>query len=402
MMRFISVISNSVHIAKKWQSKVKHMKRFFKTIAGVAMAALCLACSNEPATTLSGLDPQNFVGEKNGKATALYTLKNAAGMEVCVTNFGGRIVSIMVPDKDGNMVDVVLGFDNIQDYFNKPSDFGASIGRYANRIAGGKYTLDGETVQLMQNDGTNCLHGGPTGWQYQVYDAEQVDDQTIKLTMVSPDGDNGFPGTVTAVVTYKLTDDNAIDISYSGTTDKPTVLSMTNHSYFNLSGNHAAEATDHVLYVASDVFTPADEILIPTGEFVAVEGTPMDFRTPKVLSQDIDADYEQIKLGNGFDHNWVLNTNGDINKICTTLSCPSTGIVLDVYTDQPGIQVYSGNFLTGEVAGKHGTLYPKRAAVCLETQLYPNSPNMPEWPSAFLRPGETYTHRCIYKFSVKQ
>ena len=373
-----------------------------KTFFGAAAAALCLvSCSNEPALTLSGLDPQAFVGEKNGKATALYTLKNANGMEVCVTNFGGRIVSVMVPDKDGNMVDVVLGFDNIQDYFNKPSDFGASIGRYANRIAGGKYELDGQVVELAQNDGTNCLHGGPTGWQYQVYDAEQVDDQTIKLTMVSPDGDNGFPGTVTAVVTYKLTDDNAIDISYSGTTDKPTVLNMTNHSYFNLSGNHAAEATDHVLYVASDYFTPADAILIPTGEFVAVEGTPMDFRTPKVLSQDIEADYEQIKLGNGFDHNWVLNTDGDITKVCTTLSCPSTGIVLDVYTDQPGIQVYSGNFLTGRVAGKHGTMYPKRAAVCLETQLYPNSPNMPEWPSAFLRPGETYTHRCIYKFSVK-
>ena len=380
---------------------IEQMKRIFKTLAGVAMAALCVsACADKQTLTLSGLDPQAFVGEKGGKATALYTLKNANGMEVCVTNFGGRIVSVMVPDKDGNMVDVVLGFDNINDYMTKSSDFGASIGRYANRIAGGKFELDGQTVQLAQNDGTNCLHGGPTGWQYQVYEANQVDAQTIELTMVSPDGDNGFPGTVTAVVTYKLTDDNAIDISYSGTTDKATVLSMTNHSYFNLSGNHGQEATDHVLYVASDYITPANDILIPTGEFASVTGTPMDFRTPKVIAKDIESDYEQVVLGAGFDHNWVLNTSGDINKVCTTLSCPSTGIVLDVYTDQPGIQVYTGNFLTGEVAGKHGTYYPRRAAVCLETQLYPDSPNKPEWPSAFLRPGDTYTHRCIYKFSV--
>ena len=380
---------------------IEQMKRIFKTLAGVAMAALCVsACADKQTLTLSGLDPQAFVGEKGGKATALYTLKNANGMEVCVTNFGGRIVSVMVPDKDGNMVDVVLGFDNINDYMTQASDFGASIGRYANRIAGGKFELDGQTVQLAQNDGTNCLHGGPTGWQYQVYEANQVDAQTIELTMVSPDGDNGFPGTVTAVVTYKLTDDNAIDISYSGTTDKATVLSMTNHSYFNLSGNHGQEATDHVLYVASDYITPANDILIPTGEFASVTGTPMDFRTPKVIAKDIESDYEQVVLGAGFDHNWVLNTSGDINKVCTTLSCPSTGIVLDVYTDQPGIQVYTGNFLTGEVAGKHGTYYPRRAAVCLETQLYPDSPNKPEWPSAFLRPGDTYTHRCIYKFSV--
>ena len=380
---------------------IEQMKRIFKTLAGVAMAALCMsACTEKQTLTLSGLDPQAFVGEKDGKATALYTLTNANGMEVCVTNFGGRIVSVMVPDKDGNMVDVVLGFDNINDYMTQASDFGASIGRYANRIAGGKYEFEGETVQLAQNDGTNCLHGGPTGWQYQVYEANQVDAQTIELTIVSPDGDNGFPGTVTAVVTYKLTDDNAIDISYSGTTDKATVLNMTNHSYFNLSGKHDQEATDHVLYVASDMITPANDILIPTGEFASVEGTPMDFRTPKVIAQDIESDYEQVVLGAGFDHNWVLTTAGDITKVCTTLSCPSNGVVLDVYTDQPGIQVYTGNFLTGEVAGKHGTYYPRRAAVCLETQLYPNSPNMPEWPSAFLRPGETYTHHCIYKFSV--
>ena len=377
------------------------MKRIFKTMAAAVLAAFAISCASESSLTLSGLDPQNFVAEKDGKTTALYTLKNAAGMEVCVTNFGGRLVSVMAPDKDGNMVDVILGFDNINDYMTKPSDFGASIGRYANRIAGGKFELDGQTVTLNQNDGPNCLHGGAEGWQYQIYEAEQLDPQTLKLTLTDPDGHMGFPGNVTATVTYKLTDDNAVDILFSGTTDAPTVLSMTNHAYFNLSGDHALEGTDQVLYVNADNFTPADALLIPTGEFVPVEGTPMDFRTPKAVAQDIEADYEQLRLGNGYDHNWVLNTAGDDTKVAFSLYSPVTGILLEGYTDQPGVQVYSGNFLTGRVAGKHNVLYPRRASICLETQLFPDSPNKPEWPSATLRPGETYTHHCIYKFSVK-
>ena len=377
------------------------MKRIFKTMAAAVLAAFAISCASESSLTLSGLDPQNFVAEKDGKTTALYTLKNAAGMEVCVTNFGGRLVSVMAPDKDGNMVDVILGFDNINDYMTKPSDFGASIGRYANRIAGGKFELDGQTVILNQNDGPNCLHGGAEGWQYQIYEAEQLDPQTLKLTLTDPDGHMGFPGNVTATVTYKLTDDNAVDILFSGTTDAPTVLSMTNHAYFNLSGDHALEGTDQVLYVNADNFTPADALLIPTGEFVPVEGTPMDFRTPKAVAQDIEADYEQLRLGNGYDHNWVLNTAGDDTKVAFSLYSPVTGILLEGYTDQPGVQVYSGNFLTGKVAGKHNVLYPRRASICLETQLFPDSPNKPEWPSATLRPGETYTHHCIYKFSVK-
>lgn len=377
------------------------MKRIFKTMAAAVLAAFAISCASESSLTLSGLDPQNFVAEKDGKTTALYTLKNAAGMEVCVTNFGGRLVSVMAPDKDGNMVDVILGFDNINDYMTKPSDFGASIGRYANRIAGGKFELDGQTVTLNQNDGPNCLHGGAEGWQYQIYEAEQLDPQTLKLTLTDPDGHMGFPGNVTATVTYKLTDDNAVDILFSGTTDAPTVLSMTNHAYFNLSGDHALEGTDQVLYVNADNFTPADALLIPTGEFVPVEGTPMDFRTPKAVAQDIEADYEQLRLGNGYDHNWVLNTAGDDTKVAFSLYSPVTGILLEGYTDQPGVQVYSGNFLTGKVAGKHNVLYPRRASICLETQLFPDSPNKPEWPSATLRPGETYTHHCVYKFSVK-
>ncbi len=378
------------------------MNTFSKILAGAAIAALCLtACSNEPVKTLSGLDPQEFVGEKNGKETALYTLKNDKGMEVCITNFGGRLVSVMVPDKEGKMTDVILGFDNVNDYMTVPSDFGASIGRYANRIGAGTFTIDGVTYNVDRNNNGNCLHGGAEGWQYQVYTAEQPDDRTLVLTIDSADGEMGFPGNVKAVVTYRLTDDNAIDITFGGTTDKPTVMGMTNHAYFNLSGNPAVEGTDQVLYINADRFTPTDELLIPTGEILPVEGTPMDFRTPKAVAQDINTDYEPLNFGRGYDHNWVLNTNGDMNALAFSLYSPVSGILLEGYTDQPGVQVYSGNFLDGTVVGKKGIAYPMRASVCLETQKFPDSPNNPEWPSTTLRPGESYNHRCIYKFSVK-
>ncbi len=378
------------------------MNKYFKILAGAAIAALCFtACSNEPVKTLSGLDPQDFVGEKNGKETALYTLKNANGMEVCITNFGGRLVSVMVPDKEGEMTDVILGFDNVNDYMTIPSDFGASIGRYANRIGGAAYQFEGETVTLDKNDGENCLHGGKEGWQYQVYSAEQTDPQTLFLTMASPDGEMGFPGNVTAVVIYRLTDDNAIDITFNATSDKATALGMTNHAYFNLSGNPAVEGTDQVLYINADEFTPTDKALIPTGEVLPVEGTPMDFRTPKAVGQDINADYEALDFGRGYDHNWILNTAGDLSQLAFSLYSPVSGILLEGYTDQPGIQVYSGNFLDGTVVGKKGIAYPMRASVCLETQMFPDSPNKPQWPSTILIPEAVYSHRCIYKFSVK-
>ncbi len=378
------------------------MKTYFKILAGAAIAALCfLGCSSAPELTLSGLDPQNFSGEKNGRETALYTLINANGMEVCITNFGGRLVSIMVPDKDGKMTDVILGFDNVHDYMTIPSDFGASIGRYANRIGGGTFEIDGVTYNVDKNNNGNCLHGGSEGWQYKVYAAEQTDPQTLVLTLDSADGEMGFPGNVTAKVTYKLTDENAIDITFEGVTDKATVMGMTNHAYFNLSGNPAVEATDHILYINADKFTPTDSLLIPTGEILPVEGTPMDFRELKAIAQDIDIDYEALVFGRGYDHNWVLNTAGDLSQLAFSLYSPVSGILLEGYTDQPGVQVYSGNFLDGTVVGKKGIAYPMRASVCLETQKFPDSPNKPEWPSTTLRPGETYTHRCIYKFSVK-
>ncbi len=380
------------------------MKKSF-LIAGLATAMLasCTQQPEKPQLTLSGLNPQKFQTEVDSVATNLYTLKNKTGMEVCITNFGGRIVSIMVPDKNGTMQDVVLGFDSIADYINIPSDFGASIGRYANRINLGRFELDGTKYQLPQNNFGHCLHGGPKGWQYQVYEANPIDSTTLELTRISPNGDQNFPGNVTAKVTFKLTDDNAIDIKYSATTDKPTIINMTNHSYFNLSGDPSKLATDHILYVNADKYTPVDTTFMTTGKILPVKGTPMDFTTPKAVGQDIDNyDFDQIKNGDGYDHNWVLNTEGDINKLAAKLTSPITGITLEVYTNEPGIQVYSGNFLDGTVKGKKGIVYNKRASVCLETQHYPDSPNKPEWPSVVLNPGETYNSECIFKFGVEK
>ena len=379
------------------------MKRHL-LLTGIA-ALMLTACNQKGGTelTLSGLDPAKFETTVNDATTHLYTLKNKAGMEVCITNFGGRIVSIMVPDKNGNLQDVVLGFDSIADYINIPSDFGASIGRYANRINQGRIVLDGDTIQLPQNNFGHCLHGGPEGWQYQVYDANLIDGTTLELIRMSPDGDANFPGNVTAKVLFKLTDDNTIDIRYTATTDKKTIINMTNHSYFNLSGDPSKAATDHILYINAYNYTPVDSTFMTTGEIVSVMGTPMDFTTPKAVGQDInDYDFVQLKNGNGYDHNWVLNTQGDIEQMAAKLTSPSSGISVEVYTDEPGIQVYTGNFLDGTVIGKKGITYNQRASVCLETQHFPDSPNKPQWPSVVLEPGQTYNSECIFKFSVEK
>lgn len=381
---------------------IKTTKTF---IACGAVAIALSACTTKEVTktTLSGLDPQNFVSEYEGKPTALYTLKNANGMEVCVTNFGGRIVSIMVPDRNGDFKDVVLGFDSVQAYFpqNNLSDFGAAIGRYANRINQGKIVIDGDTIQLPKNNFGHCLHGGFSGWQYKVYEANQLNDSTLVLTMDSPDGDNNFPGNVKAEVTYTLLGDNAIDIAYKATTDKTTVINMTNHSYFNLNGDPNEPITNNILTVNAARYTPVDTTYMTTGEILEVKDTPMDFTTAKVVGQDIDQiDFDQIKNGNGYDHNWVLDAAGDDSQVAASLLSPTTGILLEVLTNEPGIQVYSGNFLDGTVTGKHGIVYKQRTGICLETQKYPDTPNKPEWPSALLKPGETYNSHCIFRFST--
>ncbi|MDR0976558.1 MAG: galactose mutarotase [Prevotellaceae bacterium] len=380
--------------------------KIISSLAFSAVAALLLGACNsqpkQPTITASGLNPELFQDTVDNVPLALYTLKNASGMEVCITNFGGRIVSVMVPDKNGVMQDVVLGFDNIKDYLTKQSDFGASIGRFANRINRGTFVLDGDTVKLPRN-GFHTLHGGPKGWQYQPYLAKQIDDTTLELTRISLDGDMSFPGNMTAKVLFHLTDDNAIDIKYSATTDKKTIINMTNHSYFNLSGDASKSIIDNILYVNADNYTPMDRGSIPTGEIAPVAGTPMDFTTPKPIGQDIDqTDFEQVRFGNGYDHNWVLNTGDDVTKLAAKVTSPVSGITMEVYTNEPGIQVYTANFLDGTAVGKKGITYQKRAAICLETQHYPDSPNRPQWPTTTLEPGQTYHSECIYKFGVEK
>ena len=377
------------------------MKKHF-LLAGFA-ALMLFACNNKPVSelTLSGLDPAKFQTEVNNTQTNLYTLKNKVGMEVCITNFGGRIVSIMVPDKNGKMQDVVLGFDSIADYINVPSDFGASIGRYANRINQGRFVLDGDTIQLPQNNFGHCLHGGPKGWQYQVYEANLIDPMTLELTRISPDGDENFPGNVTAKVTYTLTEDNAIDIKYSATTDKKTIINMTNHSYFNLTGNPSKASTDNILYVNADYYTPVDSTFMTTGEIAPVKDTPMDFTTPKAVGKDINNyDFVQLKNGNGYDHNWVLKNKGNFEKVAE-LMAEESGIVMETYTDRPGMQIYTANFVENEV-GKEGVVYGKRSAVCLETQCYPDAVHHENFPSPVYRAGEKYTAHTAFRFLIKK
>lgn len=357
--------------------------------------------TSEEALTLSGLKRSNFQTVVDGDSTDLYVLKNANGVEVCVTNYGGRIVSVMVPDKNGYMQDVVLGFDSIKDYINIPNNFGATIGRYGNRIAHGKITVAGVEYQLPQNNYGHTLHGGDEGFDTKVFKAEQPDSQTVVLSYLSPDGEAGFPGNLNVKVTMKLTDDNAIDIGYEAETDKETVVNLTNHSYFNLSGNPINTILDHILMINADGYTPIDSTFMTTGKIEPVEGTPMDFRTPTPVGERIDSDFEQLKFGKGYDHNWVLNTKGDISQLAAAVYCPQTNIRLEVYTTEPGLQVYTGNFLDGTIIGKKGIVYNKRTAICLETQKFPDSPNKPDWPSPYLKPGEKYTSRCIYKFSIQ-
>jgi len=396
------------------------MKALKGSVLGAgALALLLSACAGggkqEAQLTLSGLDAAKFDTIINEKPVKLYTLKNANGMEVCITNYGGRVVSLVVNDKDGKPTDVVLGFDNIQQYadtLNTPTDYGSSVGRYANRICDGKFTLNGETYQLRQNDPhagdtrIHCLHGGgTTGWMNQVYDVVEVNDSLIKLQIKAADGENGFPGNVVATTTYKVTADNVLDIVWEATTDKPTIINQTNHNYYNLSGDFENAAYDQVLYVNADNFTEADFSYMPTGKILPVEGTPMDFRTPHAVGDSIKSSYYQTQNAHGYDHNWCLNTAGDDTQVCASLYSPKSGIFMEMYTNEPGVQVYSGNFqgVGGEenVVRKLGKKYPQHVSVCLESQKYPDSPNHPEWASPVVTPEKPYYSHAAYKFSVK-
>lgn len=369
----------------------------------MAVMAMCLLLScgeKREEATLSGLMKSDFVSEVEGKPTALYVLKNKNGAEACITNYGGRLVSVMVPDKNGKMTDVVLGYDNIGQYVQSDGNYGALIGRYGNRINQGKFTLDDIEYTLPQNNGAHCLHGGPQGYHARMWDAKQLNDQALELTYLSKDGEAGFSGNLDIKVTYTLTDDNAVGIKYEATTDKKTVVNLTNHSYFNLSGVPGSDVLDQLVMINADNYTPVDSTLIPVG-ISPVDGTPLDLRTPVAIGKQINDPFQQLQFGRGYDLNWVLNTNGDKNVLAAKAYSPTSGIALEVYTNEPGIQFYTGNFMDGKDTGKHGVLYPHRGALCLETQHYPDSPNHPDFPSVVLNPGEKYLSECIYKFTVE-
>ena len=394
--------------------------RNLKTILfGAGMASLMISsCVNKEGihTTVSGLNPSAFDSTINGKKTELLTLTNQKGMEVCLTNYGGRVVSICVPDKNNKPTDVVLGYDNIAQYadtLHSPSDYGSSVGRYANRIKDSKLIIDGKSYQLKVNDNSNCLHGGGnSGWMNQVYDIKAKTDSSVVFAIKAKDGENGFPGTVEATATYTVRNNNSLDIVFEATTDKKTVINMTNHCYFNLNGDLSKDGFDQIMYINADKFTPSDKYYIPTGEIKDVTGTPMDFRKAAVIGEKIDMTYDQIKNATGYDHNWCLNTyqhgKGNDQAIAASLYSPKTGIKLLVYTNEPGLQVYTGNFQGTGITCKHGIKYPKHVSVCFESQKYPDSPTKInnktkgwEISNPILKPGEKYYSHLIYKFSIE-
>ncbi len=339
-----------------------------------------------------------------GDSIKKYTLTNKNGMKVEVINFGGIITSLTAPDRNGKYEDVVLGFTKPEGYFEgNPYYFGALIGRYGNRIANAKFPLEGKTYEIDKNDDPNSLHGGKEGFHTRFWNIEAVKDAkfpTLKLSYTSNDGEEGYPGKLTTTVFYTLTDDNALEISYEAATDKPTVVNLTQHSYFNLSGNFTKTITDHELLINADHFLPVNETLIPTGEQKDVKGTPFDFTAAKSIGKDINAEDDQLKKGKGYDHNWILNGKG-LRSIAQVYH-PATGRLMEVLTDEPGVQFYSGNFLDGKFDTKTGGKNEFRTGFCLETQHFPDSPNQPSFPSTKLKPGQKYHSKTIYKFSVKK
>lgn len=356
----------------------------------------------------SGKDRHDVKKEKygttpDGQQVDLYTLTNSHGIEVQVINFGGIITSIRVPDRDGKVADIALGFDNLEGYLENKPYFGAIIGRYANRIANGKFTLDGKEYVLAKNNGTNSLHGGIKGFNEVVWTAEPFHEpqgEGVKLTYLSKDGEEGYPGNLKVKVSYTLTDKNELIIDYEATTDKATPINLTNHSYFNLAGEGNGDVLAHQLQLNAESFTPIDKNLIPTGKIQPVKGTPLDFTQTTAIGARINDPYEQLVIAHGYDHNFVVNRKKDGLQFAARVHEPKSGRVLEVYTTQPGIQLYTGNFLDGTVVGKHGHAYKQREAFCLETQHYPDSPNHPGFPNTILRPGHAFHSQTVFKFSA--
>lgn len=373
------------------------------------LAFVSITCSSPapetppPGTREASTARDRFATMPDGTAIDVFTLTNARGLELRAITYGGIITSLRTPDRNGQLADIVLGFDTLEGYLSDPPYFGAIIGRYGNRIAKGRFTLDGVAYTLATNNGENHLHGGIRGFDKVVWDAapfENASGAGVVFRHTSPDGDEGYPGTLAVEVTYTLTNDDELVVDYLATTDKATPVNLTQHSYFNLAGNGAGDILGHVLQLDAGRYTPVDAGLIPTGAIAPVEGTPFDFRTPMAIGARIDEDHEQLKRGGGYDHNFVLDRSSSGLVHAARVVEPTTGRTLDIATTEPGIQFYSGNFLDGTITGKRGHVYAHRTGFCLETQHYPDSPNQPDFPSTILRPGAEYRSRTVFRFGV--
>lgn len=371
-----------------------------KQILALAVIVLLAGCKQEVKEEYKM--KKEIFGELNGKQVELITLTNKEGNSIKLTNYGATLVWVEVPDKNGNKGNITFGYETLEGYLNGDPYFGSVVGRYANRIAEGKFILDGVEYQLAINNTPNTLHGGPGGWHSVVWDTEIIENQdekpAVRFTYISPDMEEGYPGEVKAEATYKWTDENELVIEYKCSADKKTVLNITNHAYFNLHGAGNGNILDHELMIAAGKFTPVDENLIPTGELRTVEGTPFDFTTPHVIGDRIEEDYEQLKLGMGYDHNFVLDNKTEPDAVVYE---PVSGRMIEMTTDQPGVQFYCGNFLDGLQKGHGGKVYEYRSGLCLETQHFPDSPNQPDFPSTILEPGKPFTSKTVYRFSVK-
>ena len=380
---------------------MKFMSYMKKLLILLAACAALFSCSQKSEVVL--LDAAAFEGEVDGKPVALYTLQEG-DLTMQVTNFGARVVTLWTPDKAGNQEDIVLGYNNLDNYVNNPGErfLGAVVGPYANRIANGTYTIGKETYNFPQNNNGQTLHGGLKGLDMVVWDVDTVTANSIVLSYLRPDGQDGMPGNLKIVMTYTLTPENEFRVDYLAETDKATHVNISHHSFFNLKGEGKGTINDHILYINASKTTPVDSVLIPTGEIVEVEGTPFDFREPKAIGQDVNVENEQLKNGAGYDHNWVLDrkTEGELELAASVLE-PASGRYMEVWTDQPAIQFYGGNFFDGTTSGKYGRTLNYRESLALETQKYPDTPNHPHFPSTLLNPGEKYTHVCVYKFSTK-
>ena len=376
------------------------MKRIVSVIVSCAAIAACA-----PKEEVILFPASAFEMVIDGKDVSLYTLE-AGDLVMQVTNFGGRVVSLWVPGRDGSYEDVVLGYDNIDSYVNNKGErfLGAVVGPYANRIADGTYEIDGETYTFPKNNNGQTLHGGDKGLDMVVWNVESVDDSTLVLSYVHADGQEGMPGNLNIKMTYQLNSANEFVVKYSANTDKPTHVNLSHHSFFNLKGEGNGTINDHVLYINGSYTTPVNDVLIPSGEIADVTGTPFDFRTPKAIGTDLDAENEQLLNGNGYDHNWVLDRKSENEsdlELAASVYEPASGRFMTVHTNQPAIQFYGGNFFDGSTDGKYGKALKYRESIALETQKYPDTPNHENFPSTLLRPGETYTHYCVYGFSVK-